>query len=70
MNKLKMAWKSWTIWFNALAATLLAGLPTAAEMFPQMQAYLPHTWYQALGALVIGANILLRFKTNKPLDEK
>lgn len=70
MDKLKNSWKSWTIWFNGVSATVILGLPQAVDAIPQLEQYVSHQVYQIIGSIVVGANILLRFKTNKPLDEK
>jgi len=70
IDKIKNAWKSWTIWFNGVATAIVLGLPSAQDAFPQLQAYLPANVYKyAMAALVVG-NILLRFKTNKSLADK
>ena len=70
MDKIKGMLKSWTIWFNSLAAAVLAGLPSAAEYIPQLAPYVADHWYKILGAIVVGANLLLRFKTNTSLSDK
>lgn len=69
-SKLKGAWKSWTIRLNAIGIAVLSGLPAVADAIPQMQSFLPEDWYRVIGGVIVGANILLRFKTDKPLDEK
>lgn len=69
-SKLKGAWKSYTIWFNSVGIALLSGLPAVADAIPQMQAFLPEDLYRVIGGVIVGANILLRFKTSKSLDEK
>jgi len=70
MNKIKKMWKSRVVWFNSLAASVIVGLPFVADSIPQMQAFLPNDYYRWIGGIIVGANILLRFKTNKALDEK
>lgn len=69
-GKLRGAWKSWTIWLNSICIAVLSGLPAVADAIPQMQPFLPEDWYRIIGGVIVGANILLRFKTNKSLDEK
>lgn len=70
IDKLKNAWRSWTIWFNGVMALAIPAMPTLADQIPQLQPYLTPTLYQWLGGLVVAANILLRFKTNKSLADK
>lgn len=68
IDKLKNAWKSWTIWFNALAATVLGVLPMLQDSLPALAQYVPDIKWAAVG-IIIG-NVLLRFKTNTSLAEK
>ena len=68
--RLKNAWRSVTIWFNGIAASVLAILPTAQDNLPQLENYLPHNFYQWMMGLVIAANIALRFKTSSDLADK
>lgn len=70
IDKLKNAWRSWTIWFNATMALAIPAMPAIADQIPQLQPYLSPALYQWLGGLVVAANILLRFKTNKSLADK
>lgn len=70
IDKLKGAWRSFTIWFNAL---LLAALPlyeAAKESLPDLQGYLPPDLYKWVGVAVVVGNILLRFKTRTDLAHK
>jgi preprotein translocase subunit SecY len=70
LDKLKNAWKSWTIWLNTIALAFIAALPDLLASFPQLQGYLPDNVYRtAMGALIV-VNIALRFKTNAPLNAK
>lgn len=69
-DKIQGAWRSWTIWFNSMAGALVLGLPMLQETLPQMQAYLPADFFKYAMAVVIGVNILLRFKTSAPLEHK
>ena len=68
--RLKNAWRSMTIWFNGVAASILTVLPVAQEQLPQLQSYLPANFYQWMMGLVIAANIVLRFKTSSDLADK
>lgn len=66
--KLLNMWKSWTIWFNGVAAAALGILPMAQDSLPALQQYVPDIKWAAVSIIV--GNVLLRFKTNKPLQEK
>jgi hypothetical protein len=70
LEKIKKSWKSWTIWFNGIALAIIAGLPSVQEAVPQLQPYVDAKLYKQVMVAVIAANILLRFKTNKPLEAK
>jgi hypothetical protein len=70
LDKLKNAWKSWTIWLNALALAAMGTLPDVLASFPQLQGYLPENIYRTGMGVLIGLNILLRFKTSAPLNAK
>ncbi len=67
---LKGAVRSWTIWFNGVAAIAWAGLPSLQEAFPQLQSYLPAKGYQYAMGLIIVGNILMRFRTKTSLAAK
>lgn len=70
IDKLKGAWRSWTIHFNAWMGVVLGGLPMAQDSFPQLQPYIPANLFQyGMAALIVG-NLLLRFKTNSDLAHK
>jgi hypothetical protein len=68
--KLAGAWRSFTIWFNTIAGTVLVTLPMLQDSLPQLADYLPAHTYKILMGVVIVANILLRFKTSQPLEAK
>lgn len=68
IDKLKGAWKSWVIWFNGLAAAVLALLPMLQDALPAIQQYVPDIRWAAVGIIV--ANIALRFKTKTALENK
>lgn len=68
------AWRSVTIWFNAVLATLLVIVPEAASYavanLPQLQPYIPENVYKLLMLVALVGNIALRFKTSRPLDQR
>jgi len=68
--RLKKIHKSWTMWFNAISGSLIVILPSLETSFPQLQDYLPHNLYQYAMAAIIVGNMVLRFKTVKPLEAK
>lgn len=68
--KLRGMLKSWTIWINGLLAAAPAALDYASMQLPLLNAYLPPNLYSWAFGAVIAANIALRFKTTKPLEEK
>lgn len=69
-SKLKNLHKSATIWFNGAGVVVIMSLPQAQDSFPQLQGYIPEKFYHyGMGVLILG-NILLRFKTNKALQDK
>ncbi len=67
---LAKAHKSLTLWFNGIAAALIAALPLAQEQLPQLQDALPANFYHELMVVVVAGNILLRFKTRSALADK
>ena len=67
---LKGAVKSWTIWINSVAGTLIIALPEIEKALPSLMTYLPDNYYKWLAISVVISNILLRAKTNKSLVEK
>jgi hypothetical protein len=68
--KLKNAWKSWTIWLNGIGLMLVAYLPDMASTFPQLQPYMGENAYSRVMFALTVANIMLRFKTSRPLQER
>ncbi len=62
--------RSLTIWVNGLFGALLLGLPDLQASLPQLQSYVPADAFRYAMGVVIVANILLRFKTNKDLAAK
>ena len=74
MDKLKAsirgAFKSFTMWFNAIMATAIAALPSLHDALPSLQQYIDPAFYKHLFVVTIVGNILLRVKTNKALHDK
>lgn len=73
-NTLRGALRSLTVWFNAVAAGLLALLPdllpALADAAPSLQPYLGPDVYRWLMVLIVVGNILLRARTSTSLAEK
>jgi hypothetical protein len=68
--KLRGATKSWTIRVNAIIGALLYNSDVIQQYLPQMAPYLPPARYQQLVFTVLMLNMVLRFRTSKPLAEK
>ena len=66
----KGALKSWTIWLNSAAVTLIFALPEIERVLPSLTDYLPANYYKWIAISVVVSNIALRAKTNKSLVEK
>lgn len=65
------AMKSWTVWFNAFMGLFVEiGLPKALETLPLLYGVYPNSIYFTLLVVILSGNVLLRFKTNKPLSAK
>jgi len=68
------AHRSATIRFNAFCEMvnelLPFVLPFAVEHFPELQGYLPTNVFTNVMRVILIANIIYRFKTSKPLEEK
>lgn len=70
-QKLKNSWKSFTIWFNGLMLAVVPFIDQAKELVPQLENYIDeHIFKQLMLWLIVGGNVLLRFKTSKDLAEK
>ena len=69
-NTLHGAFKSWTIWFNGLVATVLVALPMIQDALPLLAQYLDNAIYKQIGLVVVVINLLLRIKTTKALADK
>ena len=69
-QKLKGAMKSWTIWINSISAFLVLNIDFILANLPALkQAVTPQQFMMIIVVTNI-VNILLRIKTNKPLDER
>lgn len=68
--KLAGALRSLTVWFNTTMLTLLPIVEIAKEALPELQQYVTPTAYKYVGLFVVVVNILLRFRTTKPLEMK
>lgn len=66
MKMLKGAFKSKTIWFNAI----VAGMAALEPVFGALQAFLPGNVYAYLSVFLAVGNAILRAITVKPLGEK
>ena len=64
------SFKSFTMWFNGVMASVLAAFPVLHDSLPQLSDYLTQDIYKKLMAVTIVGNIILRVKTNKALHEK
>ena len=70
MQKLARLHKSLTFWFNVLMSFLAFGIPELLNALPTVAAYIPAPTYgKVLLATVLG-NLVLRFKTNRALQDK
>lgn len=68
--KLLGAYKSATIWFNALMSAAIPALVYAQTQLPMLKDYLPDNFYGIAFVAVIVGNLLLRFKTTTGLENK
>lgn len=62
--------KSLTIWFNSLVLSFITAVPMLQEVLPQIQDYLHQDIYKLAATVLVVGNIILRFRTSKPLAEK
>lgn len=70
LAKFRRAWKSATVWVNALVVAAMPALDYARANLDQMREYIDADFYKMLGLVVVGLNIALRFRTSKPLEDK
>lgn len=68
--KLDRVHRSFTIWFNGLMAAAVPALIFAQDQLPLLKEYLPTDFYGMAFIAVIVGNIVLRFHTSLPLEQK
>ena len=68
IDKLKGARRSFTVWFNSVVAVIIGIMPMLQDALPMLAQYVPNIKWVAV-ALIVG-NVILRFKTNVPLEIK
>ena len=68
--RLARAHRSVTIQFNSLVLAAIPAVDYLHDVLPEMQKYTTADTYKAIGMSVLVVNVLLRFKTNKPLEQK
>jgi len=69
-NKLKKSYKSTVIWFNGILLSIIGLLDLFHSSLGEISQYVPDSLYKKIGLIVLIANILLRFKTDKGLENK
>lgn len=69
-KKLRKAWRSRTVWFNAIAGLALAYSNEILSLLPQLQAVTGPHFYQTALTVITVANVALRFVTTHPLEAK
>lgn len=63
--------RSFTLWFNGVSLTLIEIFMQVKDFMPQIEDYLDDAIFKRIMLFVIiGGNILLRFKTNSALSDK
>ena len=70
LDKIKGSYKSVTIWFNGLALSFVSLFDLFHDSLPELSQFIPDNIYKKVGLGIVIGNILLRFKTSKPLQEK
>lgn len=70
LDKLKGCYKSVVIWFNGLALSFLSLFELFHDALPELSNYIGTDVYKKVGLGIVVGNLLLRFKTAKPLEEK
>lgn len=68
--RLRGMWKSLTIWFNGVLATVMAALPVLQDSIAQVREFVTADTYKALALALVVGNVLLRFRTTKDLADK
>lgn len=64
------SYKSFTIWLNGAALTVLSVAPMMQDTFPQMKEYLTADFYKLCMGGIVVLNLILRFKTSNSLRNK
>lgn len=62
--------RSWTMWVNSVALTLVLAAPQAQEFLPIIKPYLTQESFSRLTIVVLVLNLVLRIKTKQPLSAK
>lgn len=62
--------RSLTIWFNSVCLAVLPALDYAKDAFPQLQEFVGAETYKLMGLVIVGGNIVLRFRTDRSLGAK
>ena len=62
--------RSITIWFNSVALAILPALDYAKDSLPLVRDYLDGELFKTVGLIIVVGNIILRFKTDRPLESK
>jgi hypothetical protein len=70
MAKLRGALRSWTVWFNSLAALAWAFLPDLLDWMPSVAPYVDEGIYKKAMLVLLVGNLALRFKTRHGLGDK
>jgi hypothetical protein len=70
MDKLRNAWKSWTIRFNLLFGAVVTNFDTIRDSLPQIQPYMTPGLFGKMMVAAFVINLLLRFKTSTGLESK
>lgn len=69
-RQLRNSKRSWTIQFNSWSGPVTMGLAYAEQQIPALKPFMPDNIYMTALGVVVAVNILLRFKTDTPLEER
>jgi hypothetical protein len=67
---MKAFWKSLTLWFNSIVASLALVLPELMLQLPAMQAYVPSDLYRWLFIFTVLGNVIIRIRTTTAVGLK
>lgn len=70
LDKVRGAWRSKTVWFNAALLGMLPLIDLLSGALPQLQMFLTDESYRRVGIVTVVGNIVLRFLTSRPLEHK